>query len=137
MMTDVKRAGPIRTVGVLAAVTLLAFAACEAPAPTATQPSSDSEVAAAAAKAVVAPVVAGGTVVMDREAQGAEPLVYLDGIRIDRAEGSNPLDAVDPDEIESIEIIKGGAAEALYGGEASGGVIQIVTKAHAAADGSR
>ena len=50
MMTDVKRAGPIRTAAVLAAVLLLAFAACDAPAPTVTQPSSDPEATEAAAE---------------------------------------------------------------------------------------
>ncbi len=58
---------------------------------------------------------------------GPEPLIYLDGIRIGYTEGG-VLDMLNPDDIESIEIIKGGAAEALYGSIAAGGVIQIVTK---------
>ena len=33
-----------------------------------------------------------------------------------------------PDEIESIEIVKGPAAATLYGADASAGVIQIITK---------
>ena len=43
MMTDVKQAGPIRTAGALATVGLLAFAACQAPPPTAMPSSSDAE----------------------------------------------------------------------------------------------
>src|SRR5450756_3238613 len=34
----------------------------------------------------------------------------------------------DPDDIESIEIVKGPAAATLYGTEAANGVIQIITK---------
>src|SRR4029450_10941447 len=41
---------------------------------------------------------------------------------------SNVLNDFDPDDIESIEIIKGPAAATLYGSEASAGVIQIITK---------
>ncbi len=38
------------------------------------------------------------------------------------------LDDVSPDEIESIEVIKGPEAAKLYGTEASAGVIRIITK---------
>ncbi len=38
------------------------------------------------------------------------------------------LDTLDPDTIDRIEVVKGGAAEALYGERAAGGVIQIYTK---------
>ena len=69
-----------------------------------------------------------------------EPLVYLDGVRansqtatgpINQAFGSSSisrLNDINPDDIESIEIIKGPAAAVLYGTEASNGVIQIITK---------
>src|SRR5690606_34597093 len=40
----------------------------------------------------------------------------------------NPLNEINPADIERIEIIKGAAATTLYGTEASGGVIQIFTK---------
>jgi len=69
--------------------------------------------------------------------QGNSPLVYIDGVRM-RARGlihsdeanqqSNPMDDINPDDIERIEIIKGAAATTLYGTEAAGGVIQIFTK---------
>jgi TonB-dependent SusC/RagA subfamily outer membrane receptor len=39
-----------------------------------------------------------------------------------------PLDDINPDDIERIEIIKGAAATTLYGTEAAAGVIQIFTK---------
>ena len=73
---------------------------------------------------------------------GAQPLVYVDGVRVNGAESSSAfgwyafngnaqpsrLQDFNPDEIESIEIIKGPAAATLYGTEASNGVIQIFTK---------
>ncbi len=66
------------------------------------------------------------------------PLIFVDGIRVDNTTGGGPsihggrqvtsLDDFNPEEIESIEIIKGPAAATLYGTEASAGVIQIITK---------
>ena len=69
-----------------------------------------------------------------------DPLIYVDGVRVDNTQGSGPTNQgfgsqsvsrwndFDPDDIESIEIIKGPAAATLYGTEASNGVIQIITK---------
>jgi TonB-linked SusC/RagA family outer membrane protein len=66
------------------------------------------------------------------------PLLYVDGVRVnnDPAVGpnmsggrvGNVLNDFDPEDIQSIEIIKGPAAATLYGSEASAGVIQIITK---------
>jgi TonB-dependent SusC/RagA subfamily outer membrane receptor len=68
-----------------------------------------------------------------------EPLVYVDGIRVDTrltgiAAGAtiSPLNDLSPAEIESIEIVKGPAAATLYGADASAGVIQVITKRGAA-----
>jgi TonB-linked SusC/RagA family outer membrane protein len=68
----------------------------------------------------------------------AQPLVYVDGVRVNNdvnagpsvgaAAGVNVMDDFNPEDIESIEIIKGPAAASLYGTEASAGVIQIITK---------
>ncbi len=44
------------------------------------------------------------------------------------ASGTSALDDINPEDIESIEVIKGPAAGTLYGTEASNGVIQIITK---------
>ncbi|MFW6089353.1 MAG: SusC/RagA family TonB-linked outer membrane protein, partial [Gemmatimonadota bacterium] len=69
-----------------------------------------------------------------------EPVVYVDGVRIQSGvqtgfstgaglvQGTSALDAIDPNDIESIEVIKGPAAATLYGADAAGGVIQIITK---------
>jgi TonB-linked SusC/RagA family outer membrane protein len=64
-----------------------------------------------------------------------EPLLYIDGVRIDNAtargfdwSATSRVNDLDPNSIESIEVIKGPAAATLYGTEASNGVIQIITK---------
>jgi TonB-linked SusC/RagA family outer membrane protein len=68
-----------------------------------------------------------------------EPLLYIDGVRVDNAtargfswSSTSRLNDLDPNTIESIEVIKGPAAATLYGTEASNGVIQIITKKGAA-----
>ncbi len=43
------------------------------------------------------------------------------------------MNDINPDDIESIEIIKGPAAATIYGTEAANGVIQIITKKGASA----
>ena len=75
-----------------------------------------------------------------------QPLLYVDGVRINnevatgivvQAFGSgvvSRLNDFDPDNIETIEIIKGPAAATLYGTEAANGVIQIITKKGRASD---
>lgn len=67
-----------------------------------------------------------------------EPIIYIDGVRMDSNPRRGPsqrgganvsrLNDINPNDIESIEIIKGPAAATLYGTEASNGVIQIITK---------
>ncbi len=64
------------------------------------------------------------------------PVFIVDGVRINNVQNGfgvsgqsrNPLDFMNPDDIESIEVIKGPAAATLYGAEAANGVIQIITK---------
>jgi TonB-linked SusC/RagA family outer membrane protein len=67
-----------------------------------------------------------------------EPLLYIDGVRVNNDPAAGPnirqgrqvsrINDLNPDDIESIEVIKGPAAATLYGTEASSGVIQIITK---------
>ncbi|HEX6309262.1 MAG TPA: SusC/RagA family TonB-linked outer membrane protein [Longimicrobiales bacterium] len=67
---------------------------------------------------------------------GYSPVFYVDGIRIESGnmeaastyQGGTALDFLNPEDIESIEVIKGPAASTLYGAEAANGVIQIITK---------
>jgi TonB-dependent SusC/RagA subfamily outer membrane receptor len=72
------------------------------------------------------------------------PLLYVDGVRVDNTSSTGPafngglgsqnaqvanrLNDINPEDIESIEIIKGPAAATIYGTEAANGVIQIITK---------
>jgi TonB-linked SusC/RagA family outer membrane protein len=70
----------------------------------------------------------------------SEPLIYVDGVRVNNEQGSgisiqafgsgvvSRLNDFSPEEIESIEILKGPAAATLYGTEAARGVINIITK---------
>ncbi|MCP9611678.1 SusC/RagA family TonB-linked outer membrane protein [Coprobacter tertius] len=44
------------------------------------------------------------------------------------SEGSDPLSLVNPDDIESINVLKGANAAALYGSAAANGVVMITTK---------
>ena len=74
----------------------------------------------------------------------SEPLLYIDGVRVnnnfadqgggitgvgvDARTPPSRINDLNPEDIESIEIIKGPAAATLYGTEASNGVIQVITK---------
>ena len=67
-----------------------------------------------------------------------DPIIYIDGVRMDASAARGPvqrggagasrLNDINPEDIETIEVIKGPAAATLYGTEASNGVIQIITK---------
>ncbi len=65
-----------------------------------------------------------------------QPLIFIDGIRVSEGQNSpgvggqatDRLNDINPDDIESIEVVKGPAAATLYGADASSGVIQIITK---------
>ena len=65
-----------------------------------------------------------------------EPLLYVDGLRVDNrmsglgagGQESSRLDDFNPEDIESIEIVKGPSAATLYGTEAANGVIRITTR---------
>jgi len=60
-----------------------------------------------------------------------DPLIIIDGIPIDNADvsgSSNFLAFVNPNDIESMNILKDASATAIYGSRASNGVIIINTK---------
>src|SRR5699024_11506778 len=52
---------------------------------------------------------------------GASPLVLIDGVE-------SSLDAVDPNDIENISVLKDAASAAIYGSRAANGVILVTTK---------
>src|SRR5690606_7197909 len=59
------------------------------------------------------------------------PLLVIDGVAIDNrnpAGVSNPLNLINPNDIESFTVLKDASATAIYGARASNGVIIITTK---------
>jgi len=78
---------------------------------------------------------------------GYRPVVFIDGVRYNTdalatfpatgaglaglaqsTQVTSALDFLNPDDIESVEVVKGPAAATLYGADAANGVIQIITK---------
>jgi TonB-linked SusC/RagA family outer membrane protein len=69
---------------------------------------------------------------------GSAPLYVVDGIPIDNSGGGTALQTgtttsnravdINPDDIESMTVLKGAAATSLYGSRGAGGVILITTK---------
>ncbi|MBP3191309.1 SusC/RagA family TonB-linked outer membrane protein [Natronogracilivirga saccharolytica] len=66
-----------------------------------------------------------------------QPIFYVDGVRIQTGgqgnfnvygQNTSALDAINPNDIASIEVIKGPAAATIYGANAASGVINITTK---------
>lgn len=89
-------------------------------------------------------VVGGGARVRIRGLSSAslsnDPLILVDGVRMEQSSpalagslyigGGRPnfLNNLNPDEIESIEVVKGPSAATLYGTQAANGVIVVTTK---------
>jgi len=69
-------------------------------------------------------------------AAGSQPLIVVDGIPIttgnfdpgNMGSGSNALSDINPNDIESIEVLKDAAATAIYGSRGANGVVMITTK---------
>ncbi|MFT2010439.1 TonB-dependent receptor [Pontibacter sp. 13R65] len=67
---------------------------------------------------------------------GSEPLYVIDGFPLDVASQSasggfgqgNPLDNINPNDIESIQVLKDASAAAIYGSRGANGVVIITTK---------
>jgi TonB-linked SusC/RagA family outer membrane protein len=62
---------------------------------------------------------------IDNSVPGGAPTVNGSTNNVDRGDG---IAGINPDDIESISVLKGGTAAALYGSRASNGVILITTK---------
>ncbi len=77
--------------------------------------------------------------------QSNQPLIYIDGVRqgadsypLNQSGGaefwqspqstSSPLNDINPNDIDRLEVVRGASATTLYGSEAAAGVIQIFTK---------
>src|SRR5690606_8925318 len=64
---------------------------------------------------------------------GTQPLVVIDGVpaftgNLGGFTPSNALGDINPSDIESVEVLKDGAATAIYGSRAANGVLLITTK---------
>jgi TonB-linked SusC/RagA family outer membrane protein len=60
-----------------------------------------------------------------------QPLIVIDGVPVDNtglAGASNPLSLINPNDIESITVLKDASSTAIYGVRASNGVILVTTK---------
>lgn len=60
-----------------------------------------------------------------------DPLIVIDGVPVAQGAGgamSNPLDLLNPNDIESFTVLKDASSSAIYGSRASNGVIMIMTK---------
>jgi len=60
-----------------------------------------------------------------------DPLIVLDGVPLSNnsiAGAANPLDMINPNDIESFSILKDASSSAIYGNRASNGVILVTTK---------
>lgn len=59
---------------------------------------------------------------------GVDPVYVIDGVVVAEADKAAKVDALHPDDIDSIEVLKGEAAAAKYGEAGRNGVIQITRK---------
>ena len=62
---------------------------------------------------------------------GSTPLFVLDGLALDNSStggATNPLNFLNPQDIESIDVLKDASATAIYGARGANGVILITTK---------
>jgi TonB-dependent starch-binding outer membrane protein SusC len=56
----------------------------------------------------------------------SDPLYVVDGIPL--SPGSTPLNAIDPNNIESIQVLKDASSTAIYGARGANGVVLVTTK---------
>jgi TonB-linked SusC/RagA family outer membrane protein len=66
-----------------------------------------------------------------------EPLYVIDGVQLrggGTANSSNPLSGLNPNDIEDIQILQGPSATAIYGSQATNGVVLVTTKRGKAGD---
>ena len=66
-----------------------------------------------------------------------DPLIIIDGVQVAQFGGgtqasTNPLNSINPNDIESIDILKDAAASAIYGAQAANGVVIVTTKSGSA-----
>lgn len=61
---------------------------------------------------------------------GSTPLFVIDGLALDNSTtgGGNPLNFLNPQDIESIDVLKDASATAIYGSRGANGVVLVTTK---------
>ncbi len=59
---------------------------------------------------------------------GVQPLFVIDGFPVSNVGIGNPLNTINPNDIESVDVLKDASATAIYGSRGSNGVIIITTK---------
>ena len=69
-----------------------------------------------------------GATSINASGRSQAPLYIIDGIIIDPSISGSPMGDISPDDVQSIEIIKGAAGASEYGARATNGVIAITTK---------
>ena len=72
-----------------------------------------------------------GPTAISASGRGQDPLYIVDGVIL-----NGPLPSINPQDIESVEVVKGAAAASLYGARAGNGVISITTKSGKGLGGS-
>ncbi|GAB2951985.1 TonB-dependent receptor [Hymenobacter coalescens] len=69
-----------------------------------------------------------------------DPLIVIDGVPIDNGTlrgAANPLSLINPNDIESVTVLKDASATAIYGSRASNGVLLVTTKRGIAGEKTR
>jgi TonB-linked SusC/RagA family outer membrane protein len=69
-----------------------------------------------------------GATSINASGRSQAPLYIVDGIIIDPSISGSPMGDISPDDVQSIEIIKGASGASEYGARAANGVIAITTK---------
>ncbi len=74
-----------------------------------------------------------------------QPLIVIDGVQMENTSGQSdigrgqdwgsPINNINPEDIAEMNVLKGGAASALYGSRGANGVIEITTKKGAKQEG--
>ena len=145
LKTDVNKLSQVVVTGVTGATE-----ATKVPFATATVNAADMPVSAVNPLSQLAGKVAGVNIVSANGKPGAQPAVLLRGPTAISASGrgqdplyiidgvilNGPLPSINPQDIESVEVVKGAAAASLYGARAGNGVISITTKSGKGLGGS-
>lgn len=78
-----------------------------------------------------------GIVVRGRSTLGDNaPLIVVDGFPVISSDGVDPWSTINPDDVESVTVLKDAAAASIWGAQAANGVIVITTKNGSTGKGS-